>query len=134
GLDLKQNVREAFTQAYQTLSDGRNNLSLLLTTYFEGLRENTELACSLPVNALHIDLIEAPDQLENVINHLGEKTKLSLGLIDGRNIWKADLEEAKQVIKRAEQELGPDRLMIAPSCSLLHCPVDLGQENDEEVL
>lgn len=102
-------------------------LIFLWTTYFEGLGENTDLACSLLVEGMHIDLVEAPGQLDEI-------QTLSLGLIDGRNIWKTDLQIAAEVIQQVEEKIGSDRLWIAPSCSLLHCPVDLDMETDEATL
>lgn len=133
-LDLDNKAQGAFQTAYQKLAEEREVLNLLLTTYFEGLGENTELACALPVEGLHIDLIEAPDQLDTVLDHLDNESKLSMGLIDGRNIWKTDLEQAAEVVEHAVEAIGNDRVMIAPSSSLLHCPVDLEQETDETAL
>jgi 5-methyltetrahydropteroyltriglutamate--homocysteine methyltransferase len=133
-LDLDHKARSAFREAYKRLHKNREKLNLLLTTYFEGLGENTELACSLPVDGLHIDLVEAPDQLDSVLNKLDDTITLSLGLIDGRNIWKADFEKAAEVIKQAENVVGRSRLLIAPSSSLLHCPVDLNKETDVSAL
>ncbi|MEX0770464.1 MAG: 5-methyltetrahydropteroyltriglutamate--homocysteine S-methyltransferase [Balneolaceae bacterium] len=133
-LDLDDKAKTAFQETYSSLNQERGELNLLLTTYFEGLGENTELACGLPVEGLHIDVVEAPGQLDDVLTRLGETQTLSLGLIDGRNIWKTDLQTAAEVIQRAEEKIGDDRLWIAPSCSLLHCPVDLGLETDETTL
>ncbi|WP_372633915.1 5-methyltetrahydropteroyltriglutamate--homocysteine S-methyltransferase [Fodinibius sp.] len=133
-LDLEEKAKEAFRQTYQTLDENREELNLLLTTYFEGLGVNTELSSGLPVEGIHIDLVEAPGQLDEVLDAVDEKQVLSLGLINGRNIWKADLETTIEVIQQAEEVLGSDRLWIGPSCSLLHCPVDLEQETDETAL
>ena len=133
-LDTNAKTDQAFRRTYESLDNKIEDLSLLLTTYFEGLGNNIELACNLPVEGLHVDLVEAPDQLDEVSSKIGDQKLLSLGLIDGRNIWKTDFEEAVNAIQRAEKELGSDQLMIAPSCSLLHCPVDLEQETDETAL
>ena len=133
-LDLDEQAQIAFQTAYQKLAEDRDGLKLLLTTYFEGLGENTELACGLPVEGLHIDLVEASDQLDKVLDNLNAETKLSLGLIDGRNIWKADLEQKAEVLQQAVEAIGNDRVLVAPSSSLLHCPVDLEQETDETAL
>jgi 5-methyltetrahydropteroyltriglutamate--homocysteine methyltransferase len=136
-LDLDEKAQLAFQTAYQALAESRETLNLLLTTYFEDLGDNTDLACGLPVEGLHIDLVEAPDQLDEVLHKLdtlNSSAKLSLGLIDGRNIWKTDLQKAVDLIIWARQAIGSDRLMIAPSSSLLHCPVDLEQETDEAAL
>ncbi|NGP88215.1 5-methyltetrahydropteroyltriglutamate--homocysteine S-methyltransferase [Fodinibius halophilus] len=134
GLDIDDDTKIAFQKAYQKLAEDRSELKLLLTTYFEGLEDNIELAGNLAVEGLHIDLIEAPNQLDTVIDHLDEKVSLSLGVINGRNIWKTDLEKAAKSIQHAVEQLGSDKVMIGPSCSLLHCPVDLEQETDETAL
>lgn len=133
-LDIGEKEKKVFKKAYQTLDESLASLKLILTTYFEGLHENTELACNLPVKALHIDLAEAPGQLGEVLSKLDDDKVLSLGLVNGRNIWMTDLEAAFALIKKAQQKLGNDRLIIAPSCSLLHCPVDLKSEHDETAL
>lgn len=133
-LDIDSITESAFREAYLELKKDREGLKLLLTTYFEGLGNNMELACSLPVEGLHIDLVEAPAQLDEVMSRLHDQTVLSLGLINGRNIWKTDLEKAAGITEKALRKLGSDKLMLAPSCSLLHCPVDLDQENDETAL
>ncbi|SMO86429.1 5-methyltetrahydropteroyltriglutamate--homocysteine S-methyltransferase [Fodinibius sediminis] len=133
-LELEEHAQVAFQTAYQQLAEDRSELKLMLTTYFEGLGENTELACGLPVDGLHIDLVEAPDQLDSVLNKLDDSSKLSLGLIDGRNIWKVDFEKTADIVRKAAEAIGHDRLMIAPSSSLLHCPVDLNQETDVKAL
>ncbi|MCW9708293.1 5-methyltetrahydropteroyltriglutamate--homocysteine S-methyltransferase [Fodinibius salsisoli] len=133
-LDLDEKAQVAYQRAYEKLAEDREGLELLLTTYFEGLDKNTGLACDLSVEGLHIDLVEAPGQLDKVLEHLDEETKLSLGLIDGRNIWKADLEQAVEVVKQAAEAIGEEQVLIAPSSSLLHCPVDLEQETDETAL
>ena len=133
-LDLEEKAQNAFKEAYQKLAENRTGIKLLLTTFFEGLGDNIDLACGLPVDGLHIDLIEAPNQLDRVLDSIGSSTNLSLGLIDGRNIWKTDLEQAASVIAQAKKAIGSDRLLIGPSSSLLHCPVDLMQETDGETL
>ncbi|TYP92169.1 methionine synthase (B12-independent) [Fodinibius salinus] len=134
GLDIDEDTEIAFQQAYQKLGEECSELKLLLTTYFEGLEDNIGLAGKLPVDGLHVDLVEAPDQLGTIIDHLDEGISLSLGVIDGRNIWKTNLEKAAESIQQAAEQLGNDKIMIAPSCSLLHCPVDLERETDETAL
>ncbi|MDR8389975.1 5-methyltetrahydropteroyltriglutamate--homocysteine S-methyltransferase [Aliifodinibius sp. S!AR15-10] len=133
-LDLDNKIKNAFEVAYRKLAENRTPLKLLLTTYFEGLGDNLDLTCGLPVEGLHIDLVEAPNQLDSVLKNIGDSTNLSLGLIDGRNIWKTDLEQAVGVIMRTKKVIGSDRLLIGPSSSLLHCPIDLEKETDEKTL
>lgn len=127
-LDLTNREQEAYTLAYQYLRKNTKGLKFLLTTYFDSLEENTTLATSLPVDALHIDLVRAPQQLEAVLASLKENQLLSLGLVDGRNIWKNDYQASLNLINKAIEKIGKDRILLAPSSSLLHVPIDLSQE------
>lgn len=128
--DLTEQQRRAFTRAYARLA--RSAPQLMLTTYFGGLGDNLTLAASLPVAGLHIDLVRAPEQLGAVLKAAPKTLALSLGVIDGRNIWRADL---TALLDRIEPLAAERDLILAPSCSLLHVPVDLALETklDAEV-
>jgi len=130
--ELTPQWRDALTTAYAALEARR--VKLLLTTYFGQLRENLELACKLPVDGLHIDAINARDEVAQVAAQLPASSVLSVGAINGRNIWKTDLNAALQWLEPLHRSLG-ERLWLAPSCSLLHAPVDLHSEQklDAEV-
>ncbi|MDB5156791.1 MAG: 5-methyltetrahydropteroyltriglutamate--homocysteine S-methyltransferase [Mucilaginibacter sp.] len=127
-LDLTQKEKDAYTYAYKEIRKGCAGLNLMAATYFESLHENTPLALSLPVNALHIDLVRAPQQLDKVLSLVPENLILSLGVVDGRNIWKNDYIRSLSLIKNAVAAISTNRVMIAPSCSLLHTPFDLDLE------
>ena len=130
-LDLDEPARDAFRRAYAELAQAAPGLKLFLATYFEGLRDNLELALSLPVQALHLDLVRDPGQLEQVLAAGVPPTlHLSLGVVDGRNVWRTDLEAALERLERAREVLGPERIFVAPSCSLLHVPIDLELETE----
>ena len=126
-LDLPQAWREAFRDVYARLAD--TPIKLLLATYFGGLNDNLATALSLPVAGLHVDLVRAPNQLPHVVAGLRPGQVLSAGVIDGRNIWRTDLDAALAALVPARRQLG-ERLWLAPSCSLLHVPVDLAGETD----
>ncbi|WKN30169.1 5-methyltetrahydropteroyltriglutamate--homocysteine S-methyltransferase [Porifericola rhodea] len=130
-LDLEDKEKRAFEYAYQVIRQTFPKLKILLATYFEGIAHNLQLASSLPVCALHLDLVRAPEQLEKVINYLPEQMSLSLGVVDGRNIWKNNYESSLKLIRLAVEKLGKERVFIAPSCSLLHVPYDLELETEE---
>jgi len=117
--------QQAFMTAYGALKGA--GCKLLLTTYFGRLAENLALTASLPVDGIHLDAVSARDEVEPLLAALPEGSVLSLGVLDGRNIWKADLAKALDYLEPIQQKLG-DRLWIAPSCSLLHVPVDLTNE------
>lgn len=124
-LDLPQAWKNAFERAYNSLQ--REPLKKLVATYFGGLEENLGLAANLPVDGLHIDLVRAPQQYPTILDRLPAYKVLSLGMVNGRNVWRCDLEKALAVIGHAHSRLG-ERLWVAPSCSLLHSPVDLARE------
>jgi 5-methyltetrahydropteroyltriglutamate--homocysteine methyltransferase len=133
-LDLSDKERQVYLETYKQLRKAFPRLKFLLATYFERLGDNAQLATSLPVDALHIDLVRAPQQLDEVLELLPAKTILSVGVVDGRNVWKNDFEHSLATIQKATHKLGADRVWIAPSCSLIHSPCDLKSENNNEVL
>jgi len=125
-LDLPQAWKNAFERAYNLIQ--RDPLKKLVATYFGGLEENLGLAANLPVDGLHIDLVRAPEQYPTILARLPAYKVLSLGVVNGRNVWRCDLDKALAVLQHAHERLG-ERLWVAPSCSLLHSPVDLGRED-----
>jgi 5-methyltetrahydropteroyltriglutamate--homocysteine methyltransferase len=127
-LDLDHHSREAYRRSFQRLSFSTRRPRLLLATYFGALDENLDLALRSDFEALHVDLVRAPGQLEAVLAGLPPSMQLSVGVVDGRNIWRTDLDRARSLVRRAVQAVGPERVMVAPSCSLLHVPVDVDRE------
>jgi 5-methyltetrahydropteroyltriglutamate--homocysteine methyltransferase len=127
-LDLDGEWLSGLDQAYAALSgpDGPGT-KLLLTTYFEAVDNHAPRLKRLPVDGLHIDLCRAPDQLRAFLDDYPVGKVLSLGIIDGRNVWRSDLAKAWASLSQAHSVLD-ERLWVAPSCSLLHCPVDLALE------
>jgi len=126
-LDLPEEAHSAFHTAYQRLN--AIGLPLLLATYFGGLRDNLSTALSLSMAALHLDCVRQPEELDTVLKQAPAGMSLSLGVVDGRNIWRTNLERAFSLVRRTVDQLGQDRVMVGPSCSLLHVPVDLDIEN-----
>lgn len=127
-LDLSTAEKNAIKEFYSEISREFPKLKIILATYFEGLRDNLQLALSLPVTALHIDLVRCPCQLDELLSLAGDKMMLSLGIVDGRNIWKNDFQQSLEFVDKAIAKIGSDRVMIATSCSLLHVPCDLDFE------
>src|SRR5471030_645375 len=125
-LDLPQEWKTAFERAYHSLQ--YSPLKKLIATYFSGLEDNLGLAVSLPVEGLHIDLVRAPDQLAAVLDRLPTYKVLSLGVVNGRNVWRCDLEKALEQLNQAKARFG-DNLWVAGSSSLLHSPVNLDLED-----
>ena len=125
-LDLPQDWKNAFERAYNLIQ--REPCKKLIATYFGGLEDNLGLAANLPVDGLHIDLVRAPEQYPTILDRLPAYKVLSLGVVNGRNVWRCDLDKALEVLRHAHERLG-ERLWVAPSCSLLHSPVDLARED-----
>ncbi|MBH3339448.1 5-methyltetrahydropteroyltriglutamate--homocysteine S-methyltransferase [Pseudomonas mendocina] len=125
-LDLPQDWKNAFERAYNLIQ--REPCKKLIATYFGGLEDNLGLAANLPVDGLHIDLVRAPEQYPTILDRLPAYKVLSLGVVNGRNVWRCDLDKALEVLRHAHERLG-GRLWVAPSCSLLHSPVDLARED-----
>ncbi|MCJ1308352.1 methionine-synthesizing 5- methyltetrahydropteroyltriglutamate--homocysteine methyltransferase [Agyrium rufum] len=135
--DLPKSVLNAFGPAYEKLSAlGSKGPKLVLATYFGDVVHNIDVFSSLQnLYAIHIDLVRNPEQLETVIGALGPKQVLSVGVVDGRNIWKTNMKTAIEKVETAVQKLGKDRVIVASSSSLLHTPHTLESEKklDAEV-
>ncbi len=132
-LDLSDNERRAFGRAYERLKADAGDPKLLLGTYFGELRENLDIALSLPVDAVHLDAVEAREETVKAIDTFPAKKTLSVGIVDGRNVWKNDIHRSLELLKYAKEKLGNDRLIIAPSSSLLHVPYDAKREHLPEL-
>jgi 5-methyltetrahydropteroyltriglutamate--homocysteine methyltransferase len=124
-LDLPQEWQDAFRRVYQDLN--QSGLKLLLATYFDDLHENVTVLKDLPIAGVHVDAVRAPAALQAVQAVLGQDQVLSAGVISGRDIWRTDLEKTLQTLEPLKAALG-ERLWIAPSCSLLHVPVNVQSE------
>src|SRR5437762_8091628 len=128
-LDRTPAEREAFARAYRFLADQAPKVKLLVATYFGALDDNLATALELPVDGLHVDAVRTGERLASLVQAWpaggGREGKvLSLGVIDGRNIWKADLTAALRQLEDALERAGAAQLWVAPSCSLLHVPID----------
>ena len=130
--DLKPEWLAAFTEAYTSLAN--NAPKLLLATYFGGITEYIDRIVDLPVDGLHLDLARDSGQLETCVANLPANWVLSAGVVDGRNVWKADLRRMIRYLQPVHYSLA-DRLWIAASCSLMHIPVSLANDHgiDPEV-
>ncbi len=129
GLDLDERQRAGFAFAYAALREAVPQLHLLVGTYFAGLGDNLPTALALPIDALHLDAVADPAQVDVALDRAPATLALSLGVVDGRNVWRTDLNAVLTRLEAARRALGPDRLLVAPSCSLLHLPVELTSES-----
>lgn len=125
GLDLPEAWRQAFESVYTRLA--ACGVKLLLATYFSPLQENLRLACQLPTAGLHLDAIRAPQELSLACDWLATHKILSVGIVDGRNVWRSDLDNALASLEKIVGQRH-HQLWLAPSCSLLHLPYSVKQE------
>jgi 5-methyltetrahydropteroyltriglutamate--homocysteine methyltransferase len=135
-LNLTDDERAALLYTYKEINEKFPDIKIILANYFDCFGENLEIALSLPVHTLHLDLVRCHLQLDDILesNLLSSSTSLSLGVVDGRNIWKNDFKKSLALIQKATDALGTERILIAPSCSLIHSPCDLDLETNEETL
>lgn len=135
--DVCDGFRNGAQGVYEQLANAAG-IKIIVTSYFDSLRDNANAFYALPVDALHIDLCRGPGQANTAANNteklldealakIGDKT-LSLGVVDGRNIWKNDLSKSLALVEKAAAKLGEDKVFVAGSSSLLHTPVDLNNE------
>ncbi len=128
-LDLTDAERSALQSAYKRIRASGKGAKIFVASYFGTLGENLESYCSLPVDALHLDLRRAPEDLEPALSCLDNDKSLSLGIIDGRNVWKTEYDRVFPLIELASEALGSERVILSTSCSLLHSPVTLQNES-----
>ena len=135
-LDLTKEEQQVFLNTYREIKSKFPDLHIILASYFECYGQNLQTALQLPVQTLHLDLVRCPSQLDDILatGFSRSRTNLSLGVVDGRNIWKNDFQQSLTFIDKAIKAIGPDRVWIAPSCSLLHSPCDLEGETNDKTL
>lgn len=127
--DLDEPWRRAMIWAYERLRQWSRPVRILVATYFGGLAENLPTACELAVDGLHVDLVRSPaDETRQLLQSVPRHWTLSLGVVNGRNVWRTRMHEAWETLRHALECLGPERIWVAPSCSLLHVPVSLAPE------
>jgi 5-methyltetrahydropteroyltriglutamate--homocysteine methyltransferase len=128
--DLSPEAQKAYIVAYSKIRKFAGDIKLHLATYFDTLSDNAEIAFSLQTDSIHVDLVRSSEQFDQALNLVRPNQSLSLGLVDGRNIWINNLENSINIAKKAVAKLGSNRVIIAPSCQLLHVPVDLNNETE----
>jgi 5-methyltetrahydropteroyltriglutamate--homocysteine methyltransferase len=128
--DLSSETVKSYLKAYPRIKRAAGSIKLHLATYFESLGDNANLAFDLETDSVQIDLVRAPQQFEEVLDLVKTGQALSLGVVDGRNIWINDLENSIDLVKKAVAKLGAKRVIVAPSCSLIHVPADLALETE----
>ena len=134
-LDLNNTQIDAFIESYSRLKKAAGPAKLIIASYFGELRENLPLFLGLPVDAFHYDAVRAPEEIDEILAQFPKDKILSVGIVDGRNIWKNDYETSLTLLNKALQALGADRVWVAPSSSLLHTPVTLENETlDAEIV
>ncbi len=135
-LNLTDKERNAFTYVYTEINKRFPKIKLILANYFDCFGENLETVLALPVHTLHLDLARCHSQLDDILEsgQLSANVNLSLGVVDGRNIWKNNFKKSLALIKKATDALGENRIFIAPSCSLIHSPCDLELETNNATL
>lgn len=133
-LDLDEKSKTAYREVYKKIRKEFPQLTIQVATYFDGLKDNTALAINLPIDILHLDLVRDENQLDEILNQFPSQLKLSLGLVDGRNIWKNDFQKSLSTIEKVVNKIGEKRVIVSTSCSLLHSPCDLDLETNEKNL
>lgn len=128
--DVPQSGRNAFVSVYNRLNAAAGHAKTLLTTYFDALDENLDLALESGCAGLHVDLARGATALPKILNSIPDSMMLSAGVVEGRNIWKNNFQNSLQMLEQIKSRIGENRMMLASSCSLLHSPVDLNEEKN----
>ncbi|KAJ3314664.1 methionine-synthesizing 5- methyltetrahydropteroyltriglutamate--homocysteine methyltransferase [Boothiomyces sp. JEL0838] len=128
-LDRPAEYKAYFAKAYTTITAAAPQLKFFLASYFGRYSSNLDFVADLPIHAIHIDAVRAPGDVDVVVSRVQGKTlKVSVGVVNGRNIWKNNLAQSIETVKKVIAAVGSDRVIVAPSCSLLHTPHSLASE------
>ncbi len=127
-MDLTEGQKQAYLKAYRQLHRSVSGIRLMTASYFGPLGDNLDLMRELPAAGYHVDLVSGAEDLDALLASVPAGAALSLGVINGRNVWKNDYAHSLAIIDQAKKRLGADRLMVAPSCSLLHAPLTVAGE------
>ncbi len=128
--DLTDYERQLYRTTLTELFGSFPGIRFILATYFGSISHNFDVISRLPLEVLHVDLVRAANQLDGLLRRIPSSMSISLGVVDGRNIWKNNLKSSLELINKAVETLGSDRVLVAPSCALLHVPYDLENETD----
>ena len=133
--DMTEEMRQYFKTTYDRLNQTVGKAKLLLTTYFDDLDDNLDIALDSKCDGLHLDLFRGGQNLDEILARFPDSMILSAGIVEGRNIWRNDYAKSWKTLKKIKEKLGPERMLIGSSCSLLHCPISLRTEEklDEEL-
>jgi 5-methyltetrahydropteroyltriglutamate--homocysteine methyltransferase len=120
---------------YDTLCSISKNIKIIITTYFEHSNEATKVLVHTPIWGIGLDFLHGEKNVESLesINQSGKK--LIAGVINGRNIWKADIEKTSLILENINKYISKDNIIVSSSCSLLHTPFTLKYEEkmDDEI-
>ena len=134
--DLDETTKSFYVSAYEKIAQSAANIEIFLATYFGGISENTELISRLPVHVVHVDLVRGNAHCVQALAKSGKR--VSLGLIDGRNIWKSNLSQKLSQLSDIvnTHKDGNTPWFASSSCSLLHSPFDTAHEKkmDRDIL
>ena len=126
-LDLTDEEKLLLSKIYTGLT-AATSLTITLTSYFGPLRDNLSTYLSLPVDVLHVDAVRGGEELESILSQFPADKSLSLGVVNGRNVWINDYSLTFPLVQSAVKALGEDRVIVSTSCSLLHSPISLAPE------
>ncbi|MBB6460050.1 5-methyltetrahydropteroyltriglutamate--homocysteine S-methyltransferase [Flammeovirga kamogawensis] len=131
-LDSTPSIRNKITAAYNYFANEVPSLKIFLANYFDCYGDNLATVLQLPIHTLHLDITRCGEQINDIFtaDNFLSTLHFSIGIIDGRNIWKNDYQKSLTTLSKVIEKVGKERILIAPSCSLLHVPCDLNLETE----
>ncbi|RXJ75838.1 5-methyltetrahydropteroyltriglutamate--homocysteine S-methyltransferase [Arcobacter sp. F155] len=126
--DNEQKVLSLIKPTYDKLASVSENIKIIVATYFEHSNEATKVLVNTPIYALALDFLYGKKNIESLSDIAKSDKKLIAGVVDGRNIWKNDIEKSVSILEEISQEVKKENILISSSCSLLHTPFTLRYE------
>src|SRR5215210_1904804 len=126
-LDLTPDQLAAVERAYAVLAKAKGPAKLLLQTAYGHVGDAYPMLVTLPVDAIGLDFVRGPQNLDFITQHGFPADKwLVAGVVDGRNVWTNDLAASLDLLRRIQEHVPGERLLISTSSSLQHVPYDVG--------
>ena len=123
--DISSKEKELFVSIYKELISKLHSeakIKISLQTYFGDIRDVYKEVCELGFDAIGLDFVEGKKSLDLLKSGFPQNTLLIAGLINGKNIWRADYQKKNELLEEIKKSVAEENIVIGTSCSLLHVP------------
>jgi len=127
--DNQTKVLSLIKPTYDKLSNISTNIKIIVSTYFEHSNEATKILLNTPIYGLALDFLYGEKNFDSLDLISKSNKKLIVGIVDGRNIWKNDIQKSLETLSNIAKKVNKENILVSTSCSLLHTPFTLKYED-----